>query len=225
MKAFLPILLLAGLAGCANVPDTDIKQPLSVRPAQPLELPDNGGAIFQAPQGQGRPGLALLEDRRARYVGDILTVNLVEKTSASRKSETTDERKSNASYDIPSPTVLGYRDIVGATSWETQNNNKAENKDNETNSNTVSGSITVSVVEVLGNGNLVVAGEKRVRVNQDTEYIRLAGVVSPAHISAANSVSSTQLADVQIESTSSQRFDSSQFVSMFSRFFVTVLPF
>ena len=213
------------LAGCATPPPaTAIKQPLSVRP-EARAVPDTNGAIFQPLPTLARAGASLFEDRKARYVGDIITVNLVEKTEAKRKSETTDERKANATINIPAPTLLGHTNVIGATSWNPAYNNKQEFKDNETNSNSVTGSITVTVVEVLENGNLVVAGEKQVSINADTEYIRLAGVVNPAQLTRANVIDSTQLADVQIESKNSQRLDTAQVGSMMARFFLTVLPF
>ena len=97
----------AALAGCATPPpSTAIKEPLSVRP-QPVATYTSNGAIFHT-DSRPRPALAMFEDRKARMVGDTLIVNLVEKTEAKRKSETTDERKANASYDIPSPYVLGH---------------------------------------------------------------------------------------------------------------------
>jgi flagellar L-ring protein precursor FlgH len=213
------------LAGCATPPPaTAIKQPLSVRP-EARAAPDTNGAIFQPLPTLARPGASLFEDRKARYVGDIITVNLVEKTEAKRKSETTDERKANATMDFPAPTLFGRTNVIGATNWDHKYNNKQEFKDNETNSNSVTGSITVTVVEVLENGNLVVAGEKQVSINADTEYIRLAGVVNPAQLTRANVIDSTQLADVQIESKNSQRLDTAQLGSMMARFFLTVLPF
>lgn len=226
MKAVIILGMAAVLAGCATAPETQIKYPLSSRPTAPALAAENNGAIFQAGASRAKPGMGLFEDRRAKRVGDILTVNLVEKTEAKRKSETTDERKANASIDIPSPTVLGRSSgLLGATSWAPAASNKIELKDNETNSNQVSGSITVTVIEVLDNGNLLVAGEKQVRVNQDTEYIRLAGVANPNQISMNNTISSTQLADVQLESTNAQRIDKSQVASMLARFFLTILPF
>lgn len=221
------LLLVASalLAGCATPPPaTAIKQPLSVRP-EALPVQAANGAIFQAGNSQPRPGMAWFEDRKARYVGDTLVVNLVEKTEAKRKSETTEERKANASVDIPAPVVLGNGPIVGATAWTPSASNKHEFKDNETNSNEIKGSITVTVVEVLANGHLVVAGEKQVAINNDTEYIRLAGVVNPAQISAGNSINSTQLANAQFESKNAQSIDISQAGSMLARFFLTVLPF
>lgn len=228
MKRIHTFLLLAAalvLAGCATPPATAIKQPLDARPPAASLGETNTGAIFQSGASQPRPGLALFEDRRARYVGDTLTVNLVEKTEVKRKSETTDERKVNGSIDIPKPILLGKGRGIGATTWEPAAANKQEFKDNETNSNSVTGSITVTVVEVLANGNLVVGGEKQVAVNGDTEYIRLAGVVNPSQISAGNTINSTQLANVQFESKNAQGLDKSQLVSLMARFFLTVLPF
>lgn len=214
------------LAGCATPPPaTAIKEPLRARPEALAAAPDNNGAIFQAAPVQARPGLALFEDRKARYVGDTLTVNLVEKTEAKRRSETTDERKANASVDIPSPRLFGQQRGIGATAWEPSASNKQELKDNETNSNSVTGAITVTVVEVLPNGHLVVAGEKQLAINSDTEFIRLAGVVNPAQLSSANSINSTQLANVQFESKNTQSLDRAQLGSMMARFFLTVLPF
>ena len=221
--AILPILAL--LAGCATPPPaTAIKEPLNARP-QALAASAGNGAIFQTGDSRPKTALALFEDRKARHVGDTLTVNLVEKTEAKRKSETTGERKANASFDIPSPTILGKGPVFGATTWEPSASNKQEFKDNETNSNEFKGAITVTVVEVLDNGHLVVAGEKQVAINNDTEYIRLAWVVNPAQISAANTVNSTQLANVKIESKNAQSLDVAQVGSLLARFFLAVLPF
>jgi flagellar L-ring protein precursor FlgH len=157
--------------------------------------------------------------------GDTLTVNLVEKTEARRKSETKDERKADASIDVPSPYILGRGPVFGATTWEPSASSKQEFKDNETNTNEIKGSITVTVVEVLANGHLVVAGEKQVAINHDTEYIRLSGVVNPARIRWDNTVNSTQLANVKIESKNAQSLDVAQLGSMMARFFLTLLPF
>ncbi len=213
-------LLAVTFAGCSSTPESKIQRPLSAKPGSVAPAAENNGAIFQPGGNQPKPGIALFEDRKAHFVGDILTVNLVEKTSINRKSETTDERKANASVDIPKVKIAG---VAGA--WEPTTSAKQEFKDNETNSNSVSGSITVTVVDVLANGNLAVAGEKQLTVNNDTEYIRLAGVVNPSQVSAANSISSTQLADVQIESKNAQGLDKAHMTSMLARFFLTLLPF
>lgn len=213
--------LLLSLAACHTVPETRIREPLAVRPeAQPKQAPASG-AIYQ-------PATAafLFEDRRARRVGDTLVVNLVERTTASRRSETTESRKASADIDVPTPKVFGVSpNVIGQTAWAPAAKQEQSFRDNDVNSNNISGTITVSVVEVLPNGHLVVAGEKQITVNNDTDYIRLAGVVNPAQITASNTVNSTQLANVQIESKNSQGLETSQITSMLARFFLTLLPF
>ena len=218
----LPLLgLVLVLAGCHTVPETRIREPLAVRPpVQAAPEPANGSIYHPA------TATFLFEDRRARRVGDTLIVNLVERTAASRRSETTESRKASAKVDIPTPKVLGVSpNVLGNTAWSPAAESSQVFKDSDSNSNTISGTIAVSVVEVLPNGHLVVAGEKQITVNTDTDYIRLAGVVNPAYITAANTVNSTQLANVQIESKNSQGLEASQVVSLLARFFLTVLPF
>lgn len=224
MKTLL-ICIGVALAGCATAPDTKIKQPLTVRPAAPAVAADNNGSIFQAGNSSPKMGVAMFENPRAHQVGDTLTVNLVENSSAKRTSSTTDERKISGNINVPSPTLLGYKHVMGATTWSPSSDNKLENTDNRSNVNTISGAVTVTVTEVLPNGNLRVAGEKQLSINSETEYIRLAGVVNPQLISLSNSINSTQLADVQFESKSTQSIEKAQFNSMLARFFLTVLPF
>jgi len=226
VRLFCAIALTALLAGCATPPPaTAIKQPLSMRPEAVALAPVNNGAIFQPAPSLARPGVSLFEDRKARFVGDILTVNLVEKTEAKRKSETTNERSSDINVDVPSPKILGATRGIGLSAWNASSDSSRDVSNDDVNSNSVSGSITVTVVEVLANGNLVVAGEKQVSINSDTEYIRLAGIVNPSQISSTNTINSTQLANAQFESKNSQTVDKSQVSSMLVRFFLNVLPF
>jgi flagellar L-ring protein precursor FlgH len=81
------------------------------------------------------------------------------------------------------------------------------------------------VIEVLGNGNLVVSGEKQVAIAQGTEYIRLSGVVNPYFINAANTIASSQLADARIEYKESGTISEAQVMGWLARFFLSVLPF
>lgn len=237
-RLLLPALLLsAALAGCDTNPSTSVHQPMTTRPvANPVPPPS--GSIYNA--GNSRP---LFEDVRARYVGDTLTINMTEKTSATKSTNESSDRKGSAAVDIPTPTILGYQPkppwvipVPGGNNniWSSGNFDTAmaaksaikfENKDSDSNNNNFTGTITVTVIEVLANGNLVVSGEKQVAINQQTEFIRLSGVVNPIHITVNNSVNSTQLADARIESKGKQSMDGAQIISMLSRFFVALLPF
>ena len=87
------------------------------------------------------------------------------------------------------------------------------------------GSITVTVIEVLPNGNLLVSGEKQVSIAQGTEYIRLSGIVNPIFITPANSIASSQVADARIEYKESGSISEAQVMGWLARFFLSVLPF
>lgn len=229
-------LLLIGavlLAGCNTDPSTHVQQPMTMRPNATAPKAYRDGAIYQV--ADSRP---LFEDRRARFVGDTLTVNLAEKTSATKSTNESTSRKGSTDVSLPTPTILGqtpkalpfalpgFRNGTNLDTTVTGDSSlKFDNKDSDSNSNNFTGTITVTVIEVLPNGNLVVSGEKQIAINQQTEFIRLSGVVNPVTINSANAVSSTQLADARIESKGKQGMDTSQVISMLSRFFVALLPF
>ena len=86
-------------------------------------------------------------------------------------------------------------------------------------------SITVTVIEVLGNGNLLVSGEKQVSIGAGTEYIRLSGIINPYFINAANSISSGNVADARIEYKEAGVISEAQVMGWLARFFMSVLPF
>lgn len=198
------------LAAC--VPATNIKEPLTVRPEQqPLSTAPANGAIYQ-PGINDRP---LFEDRRARHVGDVLTITIVETTSASGKSGTTLEN--TGSLTVTSPAIpVG---MSGSSSV------KSGNKSDASGTNTFSGTLTATVIEVFPNGNLRVAGEKQVTIRHSNEYVRFSGVVSSVDISSTNSVPSTKVADVHLEYKGATNLDTSDVTSMFARIFTSVLPF
>jgi len=138
-------------------------------------------------------------DLRARSVGDILTVLLVEKTDASKESSSSSAKDSNVDTGIP---IFGGRGItnrgVPILNNEIASSNSFDGKADSSQSNKLNGSITVTVADRLPNGNLLVRGEKRITINQGEEYIRLQGIVRPIDIGPRNTVPSTQIADAQI---------------------------
>jgi flagellar L-ring protein precursor FlgH len=228
-----PLLMLALLAGCNTDPSTSVAQPMTARPTPVTQTPARDGSIYRAVEA--RP---LFEDRRARFVGDTLTVNIVERSNATKSIDESNERTGEVSVAVGTPTIFGLtpkvpsrvpRGFTGGTNLNTSFNADSDisydSAESNTNRNTISGTITVTVIEVLPNGNLVVSGEKQIAVNQNTEFIRLSGVVNPININAANAVSSTQLADARIESKGKQSMDTAQIVSLLSRFFISLVPF
>ena len=228
------LLMLALLAGCNTDPSTNVAQPMTARPTPAAQAPARDGSIYRAVEE-----LPMLEDRRARFVGDTLTVNIVERSSASKSIDESNERTGEVDVSVGTPTVFGLtpkKFPIGVPGFNRNSGNlntgfnadsdiSYDSAESNTNRNTISGTITVTVIEVLPNGNLVVSGEKQIAVNQNTEFIRLSGVVNPININAANAVSSTQLADARIESKGKQSMDTAQIVSLLSRFFISLVPF
>jgi flagellar L-ring protein FlgH len=194
---------LAVLSGCANVPTRDPAY-AATRPQSLPETAPNSGAIYQPSRT-----MALFEDRLARHVGDILTIRLVESTSASKNASTNTKKESTV--DSAAPTIFGttpqfslsQRFPLANTSHlnfgaTVDSKQKYTGQGDSSQGNSLTGSISVTVAEVLGNGNLVVRGEKLLTLNQGHEHVRIAGIVRPSDIAPDNSVSSTLVADAQI---------------------------
>ena len=212
-------LLALLLAGCAATPPTNVHQPMSIRPANSMEKIAANGSIYQA--SAGRP---LFEDRRARYVGDIMTVNIVENTSASLKSSSDASSTGNATASVGAITRLPGFGLPGMGMTGSHTTTFAGKGDSAA-TNVFTGNITVTVIETLGNGNLLVSGEKQVAIGQGQEFIRLSGIVNPYTISSANTVNSSQIADARVEYKSSGYISEAQVMGWMARFFLSVLPF
>ncbi|MBL1140464.1 MAG: flagellar basal body L-ring protein FlgH [Proteobacteria bacterium] len=176
----------------------------AVRPTLPPVEPESNGSIY-------KPGfdVRLFEDIKARRVGDILTVVLNEATNA-EKEATTDVTKA-ATSTITNPTILGTTPefdlpkFMPLSATQSLNLGTSLSSDHslggsgEADQNhLLTGNITVSVVEVLPNGNLIIRGEKRVTLNNGVEYIQLSGIVRQIDVLTNNTVLSTQVADATI---------------------------
>ena len=216
---FLLILLGIVIGGCTTVPPTNVHQPMSARPAPRTETLPASGSIYQA--GASR---TLFEDRRARYVGDTMTIAIAETTSASTKSNTNASRSTSIDASVPLITGLPGKSLQGLGLSATGSNSLAGKGDAAAN-NVFTGTITVTVIEVLSNGNLLVSGEKQVSIGAGTEYIRLSGIVNPYFINAANTISSGNVADARIEYKESGVISEAQVMGWLARFFLSVLPF
>lgn len=186
--------LLIIVAGCTNTlpkPDPAFS---SVLPAYSQPLPVNDGAIYRAGYE-----MALFADQRARRIGDIITIELIEKTNASKKAST--KTKKDHSMDIATPSIYGGpvthigKEILAATA-DAQRDFSGEG--DSTQSNSLTGRISVTVINVLPNGNLMVRGEKLLTLNQGSERIQLSGIIRAADVAPDNTVRSTQVADAQI---------------------------
>jgi flagellar L-ring protein precursor FlgH len=224
--ALLAALVMAGaLGGCASAPPVTKGADgrfSTTLPAAPLPSERNQGAIYQ-------PALAatLFEDYKARRVGDLLTVVLAEQTNARKSANASTSR--DAAAQLLDPTLFGRpvtRNGVPILNTDVNGKQSFNGEGSAEQSNELEGSIAVTVAEVLPNGNLVVQGEKWMKINQGQEYIRLRGIVRPVDIGPNNSVLSTQVADAELAYGGTGTVARSSTPGWLSRFFASPLwPF
>jgi flagellar L-ring protein precursor FlgH len=234
MSSFVSKFVLAGLltqalGGCSTyVSQLEGQAFEPVDPAVSLasEQPANG-AIFRA----GQSGL-FATDQRARRVGDILTVTFNE-IFAATKAQTAASSKADA-FAVTLPTGLpniltgGFATDdsgVNGGGLTAGTNRTFSGAGNAAQSNSFTGSLAVTVTRVFPNGNMEVAGQKEITLNNGNEYVRVKGIVRPEDISATNIVSSTRLADAQIRYTGSGHLADASKPGWLSQFMRAISPF
>lgn len=219
---FVASMAIALLSGCASIyptPPTAIHQPMTVRPEVLTQAAPANGAIYQP--SHSRP---LFEDRRARHVGDTITINLVERNNAQKGANASASRSSSMAGGITSLSRLPFSGLAGLNAEAGMESSYSGSGAAAAN-NAFNGTITVTVIELLPNGNLLVSGEKQMAINQGNEFIRFSGVINPNTVTTSNTVQSTQVADARIEYRGSGSLDESQRMGWLQRFFVALLPF
>ncbi|KAF1017192.1 MAG: Flagellar L-ring protein [Stenotrophomonas maltophilia] len=190
-----------------------------LEPISPQQAQATAGAIYAA-----GPGLQLYGDRRARDVGDLLTITLLENTTAQTNANTATNKESTLNIGSPSlfgaPVTVGGRDVLSATA-----NGKRgfAGKGNSAQSNRLQGNVTVTVIQRMPNGNLVVQGQKNLRLNQGDELVQVQGIVRPADISLDNTVPSSRVAEARIVYGGRGPVAQSNAMGWLSRFFNSAL--
>jgi len=218
LRTAVAALALAALAGCAYIPN---RQPITAQPmtAVPPSPPPNTspGSIFN-PGYTGRP---LFEDQRPRNIGDILTIVISENMSATKSSGANTKRGSTTSFSGSAGFLPGFFNHANLNS---QGANQFDATGGANASNTFTGVITVTVTNVLPNGNLMVSGEKQMLINQGNEFVRFSGVVNPATVAGDNSVLSTDVADARIEYSAKGVINEAETMGWLQRFFLNLAP-
>lgn len=219
-KLAIIAMALTTLAGCVTTtPPTAVHQPMTMRPETRSLTGSTNGAIYNV--ASARP---LFEDRRARFIGDTITINITEKTAASKNSENKTSRTQSVDMSVPSIVGLPFKGAQG-TALAASDTNNFDGKGQNTSTNDFTSTITVTVIEVFPNGNLLVSGEKQIGLKEGEEFIRFSGVVNPTTITSSNTVQSPQVADARIEYKANGFIDSAQVMGWLGRFFLTFLPF
>ena len=223
---YLYILITLSLVGCSQLPKKALVEgDTSIVPKMP-EIVNSSGSIYQASQPSSFGYQPMFEDRRPRNIGDVLTIVLQENISASKSSSINAGR--NGGVNLGVKTVPHFLDgLVGRGKVDTDisGSNDFKGSGGANAKNTFSGTITVTVQDVMINGNLKVIGEKQIAINQGTEFIRFSGVVNPRTISGSNTVISTQVADARIEYVGNGYIDEAQTMGWLQRLFFNLSPF
>ena len=233
-RRLLGVLLMTNLlvSGCSSY--GDFRELPTYQPILDQQSPRQAatGSIYAAAQN-----MVLFEDLRARQVGDVITIKLVEKTAA--KKDANSEIKKNNQSTITNPTVLGTTpqfNVPGAVPLASNSNNNLgfdlksdsnfKGEADADQSNSLTGDLTAVVTRVLANGNLVIRGEKIMSLNQGDERIGMVGEVRPADIGPDNVVLSTRVANAHIVYDGKGQLADASRMGWISRFFISALmPF
>src|SRR5690606_8752858 len=209
------LLCLFTLTGCASVMG-DVRPfepyaPVGMAPgmdptaahAAPAGYPppaaQAGGSIYAGTAHAAPRPMSLFEDNKARHVGDLLTIVLVERTSSSSRAQTAVTKDSGFSLGAP---IIGGRPVTyngtPILQAEVEAGRDFAGAGDSTQSNRLDGEITVQVVRELGNGNLLVSGSKQMRLNQGDELVQVQGIVRTADIGPDNRITSDRVGNAQI---------------------------
>lgn len=187
MKRWIHCISLL-LCACTSI----LNPPVNYPPALPVNdppPPKRNGSIYQAGYE-----MRLYEDKIARRIGDILTVRLEESTKGEYKAKTNTDKK--AKLDYPVPTLFGQ--IVPALGVETNTQQIFDATGQSDQSDKLSGTMSVTVIKMLPNNDMVVQGETWLTINQGQKYIQLTGIVRPQDIEPDNVISSNRIAAAKI---------------------------
>ena len=215
-QAWVSAVLALVLCGCETLQSTPMvdDEPLpfthqeSVRPS--------AGGLFVPHSSSG-----LLADQRAHRVGDVLTVLLEEVTQASKRANTETSKKST--LKILPPTLFGSKVDIDASAEAGRTFNGGGTS---TQQNTLTGSMTVIVQQVLPNGLLQIKGDRALTLNQGDEVLRLSGYVRASDVDQSNRVSSLRVANARISYSGRGALSDASSAGWLTRFFQSPLfPF
>lgn len=196
--AAVPVLSVLLLAACSATPV--VQAPLNVTPPTPpihVERLHNG-AIYQA--GQGSASL-FSTARRPRAIGDVIKVDIAEKLAASRKLTTDTSRENSVAVKGPGKSESGSKlvDFFGNLNASASGSDAFKGAGTTDNTSSFTGQMAASVINVLPNGHLVVAGERRIALNGGLSALRFSGVVDPQDLKAGNVIASSDVVNARFE--------------------------
>ena len=235
-RYLIPVLALTYLF-CVACGGSPTRRPALHPPVTPQQeyrqeaAANNPGSLFAASEAD-----TLFEDSRARRVGDIVVVKLVENTKAQNKAETSSNKKSSNDYQVAAmfnrghagfiPFMpIGPQPSVGMPILDTESTSGINATGKTKRENYVTTSLATRVLRVLPGGLMEIEGAREIRVNEETEYMVVRGMIRSKDVGADNSVLSTQIADASIEYYGKGVLADKQKPGWFSRLMDNVWPF
>ncbi len=231
---FLCVLMWGCAASSISTPAPQSQRPARIAPpAEVMEPPRyvasaaTDGSLWRERSELGE----LFSNPKARRVGDILTIRIVENSTATNKASTSTDRSSSLSasmdaffnmekrYPSDHPFFNPFSSVGGSIDSQFGGSGATQR------SGALSAYMTAQVVEVLPNGNLIIEGNREVRVNAENQMITLTGVVRPRDVSADNEILSTYIADARISYSGTGILNDRQRPGWFTRIMDKVWPF
>ena len=194
---FLFVAFALAVSACSLLPAQPLGRTTVVVP--PLPPPKTVGSLWQEENGRAY----LYEDLRAMRVGDIITVKIVEKHKGSKSADTSAERDSSINNSVSGgtfgiPGLTGNSALAKQLGVKASSENKFSGKGATNREDTLTGTISAMVTEVLPNGDLRIEGRREVAVNAEKQTMILSGVVRRVDVDTKNTVFSTSIADAKI---------------------------
>jgi flagellar L-ring protein precursor FlgH len=207
ITAVLSLFLLSGCASLSGGMSGDISTETAIQPAQHKVYPDELYNAAKPDEGSLwiENGTRLFTDMRARHVGDVVTVRISERPSGKLNAATKTSR--NSSIEAGITDFLGYMKSLEAKNsrfdrtsmFKANISPKFDGQGNITRDGEVTAYVAARVLKVFPNGNLYINGKREIKVNNETQYMTISGIIRPDDISSDNEISSTYIADARIE--------------------------
>lgn len=206
-KQFLPILILALVLGCAPARHTTAPAaPMTPPPVSDVPASENPGSLYADSSAR-----YLFEDNRARRVGDIVIINVVDSSDATHKATTDTNKDSSLNLGVENLMAAATMGLVpfmnvgpsggiGTTPLVKAGSvSEFKGEGETTRESEFSATVAARVVNVLSGDLLQVQGAREIRVNDETQILVVSGLVRTRDIGPDNTISSSYLADARIE--------------------------
>lgn len=187
-------------------------------PAPPPPPRAADGAIFNSGDGYA----ALYQGHRASKVGDPVTIVLMERITTSKAAGSKSSKSGGFGVTPPATGPLSF---IKPDSLKMSGETSFKGDGNASQSSTLGGEVSVTIVEVRPNGTALVRGEKRLMLSQGQEWVQFAGIVRLADIDSDNRIASTRVADARIEYAGNGPVSRASREGWLSKFFNMISPF